>query len=105
MKSQPLADICNNTSTRHTSFDAKAECFHSVYRQRRHQYEYVCKTFRKGDVVRIYQTGHTAYCQVPKVGSTFWLSVYYFLNEQNGATYSSPFDIPRHDVHYNMTKG
>ena len=34
--------------------------------------------------------------KVPKVGSTFWLSVYYFLNEN--ATYSSPFDIPRHTV-------
>ncbi|XP_059178276.1 uncharacterized protein LOC131957462 [Physella acuta] len=40
-------------------------------------------------------------CIVPKVGCTFWINIFRFLNnETSGVIYDSPFDIPRMTTHY-----
>nr|KAG5710308.1 hypothetical protein BaRGS_009024 [Batillaria attramentaria] len=70
--------------------------------ERRKRCESTCRLSQGGFVDRMISHAgtRTAYCVVPKASCTFWLSVFRFLHNDTGnATFRSPLDIPRGEVH------
>ncbi|XP_076437663.1 uncharacterized protein LOC143276893 [Babylonia areolata] len=76
--------------------------------KRRSVYEQRCRQPLKGAVENpfYYPPAKLAVCLIPKVGSTFWKRIFYFLhNETNtSVAVSSPFHIDRFFVHFGQRK-
>lgn len=65
------------------------------------------ETFMKTDLISIawgMADTNLAFCVTPKVGCTFWKSIFMFVNKDYKGNYTSPRHIPRMSIHYTNLK-
>ncbi|KAK7485353.1 hypothetical protein BaRGS_00023452 [Batillaria attramentaria] len=75
----------------------------AIYARRRLRSDDVCFQSSRDQVYRMaeHDFTKTAFCIVPKVGCTYWLTLFRWLhNDTLGKHYTNPFDMPRYQVHY-----